>query len=129
MKAKLVDFIAIPLLSSSLLAGCITIKGVENLFTYEEKFIEDEKAKEIMRSKGIEYMQAGKLSDAEVAFRSIKDFKNLERLSLLYLEKGEPGGSKDIYIFLKENYYQARPRQEVLAELREMGCEIDSRQK
>ncbi|MBI2124722.1 hypothetical protein HYT92_02925 [Candidatus Pacearchaeota archaeon] len=124
MKTKLAGLIAMPLLSSSLTAGCIKIDGMDKLLTYEERFIEDGEAKDIMRNKGIEYMRAGKLSDADVAFKSIKDFKNLERLALLYLENGEPEGSKDIYVFLKDNSYQVRPCHEVMAELEEMGCKI-----
>ncbi len=124
MKTKLAGLIAMPLLSSSLIAGCIKIDGMDKLLTYEERFIEDGEAKDIMRNKGIEYMRAGKLSDADVAFKSIKDFKNLERLALLYLENGEPEGSKDIYVFLKDNSYQVRPCHEVMAELEEMGCKI-----
>ena len=129
MKAKLAGLVAMPLLSSSLITGCIRIDGMDKLLTYEERFIEDEEAGDIMRNKGIEYMRAGKLNDADVAFKSIKDFKNLERLALLYLENSEPDESKDIYVFLKDNSYQARPRQEVIDELREMGCKIGSRQK
>ena len=124
MKAKLAGLVAMPLLSSSLITGCIRIDGMDKLLTYEERFIEDEEAGDIMRNKGIEYMRAGKLNDADVAFKSIKDFKNLEGLALLYLENGEPEGSKDIYVFLKDNSYQARPCHEVMAELEEMGCKI-----